>query len=112
MEEAEISEKDRPKHREQRAQRGWSDCDWWSGDTFLAKVIGEMTAKYRDDGVGYPAGMTVEEWSSILTRISEPLIAYANDKFNVSTNAEEVALSTAAQDALRLFADHFPSFWD
>lgn len=112
MEEAEISEKDRPKHREQRAQRGWSDCDWWSGDTFLAKVIGEMAAKYRDDGCGHPASMTEQEWDDILTRISKPLLAYASDKFNVSTNDQEVALMKAAQDALRLFADHFPSFWD
>lgn len=96
------------RHRDQRAERGWSDYDWWCGDTYLAHVIGSMALKYRD-GSGYPGNMTEEEWHDILTRIAEPLLAYARRKF---IGPDEDRLYLEAKKALLLFAEHFGHFWD
>ncbi len=107
--ESEIRPEDIPLHHKQRIERGWSDFDWYSGDVFLARVIGEMAAKYR--GRGRPFGLTEDQWDEILTKISEPLLEYAEKKFQLSLD-EETRLGEKAQKALRLFAKYFPDFWD
>lgn len=106
---AKHTDEERARHHAQRADRGWSDFDFWCADTYLMHVIGSIAAKFRDDGTGYPSGMTEHEWADILTRISDPLLAYAD---RTSIGPEEDELHAKAREALLLFAEHFGHFWD
>lgn len=99
------------RHWRERAARGWSVYDWWSADTHITAVIGELALRYRDKGSGYPGGMTEEEWADILTRIGEPLIAYSRNKFQL-VGDEEITLHEKAKEALLLFTEHYDHFWD
>jgi hypothetical protein len=83
--------------------------EWWKGHAFLALQIGAMALQHRDIGNTYPEQLTHDEWKNILTRIGEPLIAYAKgiDDYNGS-----LARETAAKEALELFAQWFMHLWD
>jgi hypothetical protein len=98
--------------RRERGERGFADVDWWNGDTYLAGVIGTMALRHRDSGTGYPQAMTVEEWKDTLTKIGEPLVAYADGKFEAADVDAERVLAENARGALILFARHFTHFWD
>lgn len=96
----------------QRGEHGFSDQDWWNADQYLAGLIGTMALHLRDHGNGYPCQpeyMTEPEWKDILTKIGEPLVAYAEAK-RLDVNSPET--TEAARDALRLFAEWFDKFWD
>ena len=54
----------------QRGLRGWADCDTWSFDTYLDKVIRDGITRLRENKCGYPMGYTEQEWDAILHRIS------------------------------------------
>jgi len=93
--------------RYQRSKRGWADRDVWSLDSYLAKLIGSSIASLRNHGHGYPSDITLEQWDDVLTRISEPLLAYHKHWDDYDNRYIE-----EAQQALRLLAEHFPSCWD
>ncbi len=54
----------------QRGFRGWADCDTWSLDTYLDKVIRDSVEYLRVNKHGYPMDLTEEKWDDILHRIS------------------------------------------
>ena len=57
----------------QRGRRGWSDCDWWSVDGYLAEIIPPMIKKLRNSEVqGYPEGWVsgIDEYNEILDHIT------------------------------------------
>lgn len=83
--------------------------EWWNGDTYLARIIGSMALLHRDIGNTHPESVSPDEWKSILTRIGEPLIAYAQD-CDLSEGDKERRM--AAKTALELFANWFDHFWD
>lgn len=96
---------------QQRGEFGFSDQDWWSGDIYLTGLIGTMALHLRDHGNGHPSHMTLEEWKDVLTKIGEPLLAYANGTFS-QTRESSTALTADARAALVLFSNHFDHFWD
>ena len=80
---------------------------WWNGDVHIAKLTGEMALKLRDSGHGHPEHVTPDEWRDLLTKIGEPLAAYA--AAGTSHTRDQVI---GARVAFHLFADWFDHFWD
>ena len=82
---------------------------WWNGHAHLAHQIGSMALQHRDMGNGFPEHMTHDAWKELLTRIGEPLMAYAARIDDLEGAGERKA---AARDALELFTNWFDHFWD
>lgn len=83
--------------------------DFWNGHAYLAHQIGSMALQHRDVGHSYPAGLTHGEWQDVLTRIGEPLMAYAA---GIDHDEGVQERQEAAKAALELFASWFDKFWD
>lgn len=115
-----------------RARRGWAAPDTWNLDSYLCELIGQSVAHLRDKGHGYqclgraedcwmpdgPGCDCEQEWKVILTRISDPLLAYKShwdypggESVEQHIEREKKVISDA-QDALRLMAEHLPGLWD
>lgn len=61
----------------QRGRRGWADCDTWSLDNYLAKVISESIVYLADNAHGYhPEYPNYNAWASQLKRISGAFAEY------------------------------------
>lgn len=97
-----------PSSAHARGRNGFAAEDAWNGDVYLTGVIGTMALNLRDHGSAYPDSLTLDEWKDILTKIGEPLVAYATAKTQ-DPNSVNPGL---ARDALRLFAEWFDHFWD
>lgn len=104
-------EKALKRHTEERAKHGFSFYDWINANDYIAGVIAEMAKKFDESGSGYPATMTEQEWSAILKRIYAPLECYIR-RTGCETLEEEADLYNDVTEALKLFAEHFASFWD
>lgn len=53
----------------QRMYKGYGRCDTWSFDHYLCKIIPNALTDLKDRKIGYPVGITEEEWNTILTKI-------------------------------------------
>ena len=106
---------ERTYHAMQRAYRGYSDYDWWSFDTFLARIIATAMKDFRDKGHGYPMmtgkdgeelseGASVAKWNAILTEIADGFDGYRNG--TLTTDSPEF------KRAMKLFAKWFGALWD
>lgn len=84
--------------------------EWWNGDKHLAHLIGSMALLHRDIGNTYPSELEADEWHRILTRIGEPLLAYAAHDTDVDDLAPQ--RRAAAKQALELFSHWFDKFCD
>lgn len=60
----------RAKYARQRARWGFSEYDVWDMDTYLAELIGDMTAYLADHNMSHPYDATNEEWQDTLRTIS------------------------------------------
>lgn len=101
------------RHERERVDRGYSWWDWISFDTYVCQVIADACRDFRVRGMGYPAGMTEEEWHAILLKIEEPLRWWAEDKFdNDLDHKAEAVKYKEAQAAMALFAEHLGNMWD
>jgi hypothetical protein len=101
------------RHESQRVNNGYSWHDWISFDTFLCLVIADACRDFRENGQGYPAGSSEEEWNDVLTRIEDPLRWWGENKFDNELSAEGEKLRyEEAKDAMRLVAEHLGSLWD
>lgn len=98
----------------QRGRRGWAECDTWSVDSYVARVLSEMLPvlaarefAWPGDGVG-SKWQTPEEWTDHLNDLADRIGAWAStrdsgfawDKFEVSL------------EAMKEFADNFGRYWD
>jgi len=101
------------RHERERVNHGYSWWDWISFDTYVCGVIADACRDFRLKGMGYPSGMTEEEWHAVLLRIEEPLRWWAEDKFdNDLDHKAEAAKYEEAKAAMALFAEHLGSMWD
>ncbi len=120
-------EKDRPevikRHREQRANKGYSDHDWWNFDSFIMGAVCNVMVDFIEHGHGYfaigdeqmdpitgayPEG-TLENYNATLGAIYYAL-------YNHLTNDEcepgwEERFEEARQ-AMILYAEYVHNFWD
>jgi hypothetical protein len=63
----------------QRAFRGYSDCDLWNMDLYVAELISKMAHQLADTTYGYPPDLTPAEWRKILHTIGDGF--YPNEDF-------------------------------
>lgn len=110
--EGKLKGKELKEHRKERQERGYSTADWWSFDTFIAGVIGQAVADFRDKGIGYPGDMTEESFAAFCTEISEPLLRYADNKFRVFNNEQEQKMYDDAVEAMKKFSERLGCWWD
>ena len=58
----------------QRGRRGWADCDVWSTNDYLAKIIPSMLKQLKVTTHGYPGygkANTSEKWDKLLDSMIE-----------------------------------------
>lgn len=98
----------------QRGRRGWAECDTWSVDSYVAKVLAEMLPVLAARDIAWPGDgtggkwKTPEEWTDHLNDLADRIGAWSMkrgtgfewDKFEVS------------HEAMKEFADNFGFYWD
>jgi hypothetical protein len=95
-----------------RGRRGWAPRDAWNVDTYMCRVGAEMLTHLRDNGIGYPAGSSMEKYQEQLTRIIEPLAAWGDDSHYDLFGDEEAEAYHEAQKAWRRFGEMLGGLWD
>jgi hypothetical protein len=123
----------------QRGWRGWADCDAWSIDYYISRIVLEMMEAQYVDSMGIPGVLFVEqdldqdgnptkeacdrrhaEWLAILSDIREGFRAHRAiqdfdfwDSSDVSGSlVEQKELQSIADRGLQLFAKYFGSLWN
>lgn len=118
--------------RKQRADRGWSDRDWWSMDYFLKDIIPPMLRKYAKEGGGIPTSLdksytdkqfqaAIDKWHKDLLKAADDIEAYykheelpfpksraARDKYFANSRVAE----KRTKDGMKFVANNFLSLWD
>ncbi|GGR51627.1 hypothetical protein [Streptomyces roseolus] len=95
-----------PRHRWERARRGFSRMDVWGFDHYIAGVIAAACDQLRA-GHSHPNDMTAEEWETFLEGIAVELRRYAD-----SDNFLDADAHAAGVAAMHRFADRFSDMWD
>lgn len=119
----------------QRGRRGWSDCDAWSIDYYISRImIGMLEAQYTDPQ-GTPAVLckdwgekstpaedkqAYERWCAILYDIKQGFKAHIAicdlDYFKSSdikgSRKREIALWKTQKKGMALFVKYFPNLWN
>lgn len=105
----------------QRGRRGYADCDLWSLDSYLARMLPQALRQLRDTSHGYPQDLTFEEWDMILTQMAEGfeehtyIMDYKNwpKENDVQTYLEWVKPHQDKLEAgIALFGKYYQSLWD
>lgn len=101
------------KYAYQRVTRGYDDLVVWNLNSFVSKVVADVTRGMRENGFGYPADLTEEKWGEILGKIEEGFRA-ATDLYemNYDTLDEAEKLEETFREGMDLFSAHFHSLWD
>lgn len=97
----------------QRVTRGYSDLDSWNLNSFVAGVVAGVVKQMRENGFGYPADLTEDEWQDILLKIEDGFRA-ATDLYemNYDGRKEADALEATFREGMDLFSKWFHSLWD
>jgi len=62
------------KNRSQRFVRGYADLDYWGGiDCWFSTIGAKLFRELSENTVGYPPGLTLKKWKTILNEIAEGL---------------------------------------
>lgn len=99
----------------QRMQRGWSERDLWSFDTYLAKVIAEGCEQLAEQVHGWPGEpMTFEEWQEILRKISRGFKAHTSimEDHLHPKSVQYRLLEDEFEEGMDLFKNFFGHLWD
>jgi hypothetical protein len=105
----------------QRAFRGWADCDVWSMDNHLSRLIEEMTAYLAKNHVGHPADMTDERWTNRLLFVSRSFrdyrkwqeeSFYRKDHDSDEYKIKENLIQENWDKAWEVFHKRYDSLWD
>ena len=109
----------------QRARYGYADCDWWSGDWYLAGIIAGIMEKIVKDGHGV-ATSYADDWDTPVEVMVERRDADWNKYIAIfreySKNGPAMnqewknefggVLDEDIQDALQWLSNHFQELWD
>lgn len=90
----------------QRARHGYSEADTWGFDFYLSGVIAGGLQRIRDRGIGYPNGMTFEEWNAKLGEMIAGFEAARHAMHHMEEPPPEFERGAA------LFVQHYFSLWD
>ena len=97
------------KSRKQRGRRGWADSDAWSLDTYVSRVLSELLIHLRDTTHSYPAGLTEDGWSEILTEMAQGFDRWASRWDNDDDGTEAY---DDVRRSLHLLRKWFDNLWD
>lgn len=106
------------KHESERLKNGFSTCDWYNFNTYLAWVIQSGLVKFRNEGSGYPAQLTEETWHFMLDTMIDGFEAFAElesmESWDIHTPFDEWAAPRRArwETGRQLFIDNFDTLWD
>jgi hypothetical protein len=96
--------KDRLKWAYQRAVRGYDDRLYWGMDEYLDPIILAGLKNLKENGMGYPIGLTEKKWNKVLdTMIS----GFETDKYTYTESEMK-----KRKKALVLFAFYYNNLWD
>jgi hypothetical protein len=98
----------RVRYRWQRSKRGWADCDVWSLDSYIARVLSEAVPRLAE-GHAYPGREpweTPEKWAQYVRDLGARLGTWNDD-----TWVDDAAFETT-RAAMEEFGHEFGVFWD
>ena len=98
----------------QRGLRGYSDCDLWSLDYFIAETLSKGCKHLAETTHGYPCDSSPEEWDKTLREISKEFEDYIKindleEGYNKLTREEYEA---KLDKMFNLLKKNFGSLWD
>lgn len=110
----------------QRARYGYADCDWWSGDWYLAGIIAGIMEKIVKDGYGVAMSYAYGDWDTPIDVMVERRDAEWNKYIAIfreyslhgpAHNQEWKnnfggVLDSDIKDALEWLSKHFQELWD
>jgi len=112
----------------QRGRRGWAECDVWSLDFYLAKVISQSVRSLQKFPNSVPSVFKKElgcgdeeaekKWGEVLGKISNGFAAMCDidDRAYVvagkSFSVQETERKNTAKEGMELFVKHFENLWD
>ena len=106
------------KHETERIQNGFSDCDWFNFNSYLAWIIHGGLVKFRNEGSGFPANLTKETWHFMLDTMIDGFEAFAElesmEDWDTHVPYDEWAAPIQArwESGKQLFIDNFENLWD
>ena len=110
---------DPERHERERAKNGFSTYDWWNFNSYLSWVIRQGLARFRDGGVGFPVGLTEEEWDQILEKMIDAFEAFEELESMKSYTDRSVSFSEWSapykarwEEGSKLFIEYFFHLWD
>lgn len=97
----------------QRGKRGYSDCDVWGFDSYLAEIITNGCRQLAKQKHGYPQDLTEEEWDKVINQIANGFEEYSKimdheDGYNL-THEE---FNKKLDDLFLLLRKYFVNLWD
>lgn len=104
-------------HRVQRAERGFSDEDWWNFDVYIAWVIANAVKKMKTDGnTSFIFKDEPEEkWEALTNEEYDVMIKgfgdYAQGAYSLDKESL-VEIEKNLNAALEVFKKRFKSLWD
>jgi hypothetical protein len=98
----------------QRGRRGYSDCDVWSFDWYLAEVISKGCKQLAKEKHGYPYGLTEEEWDVIINKISDGFEEYMKiiDHEEEYDKITQEDFDKKMDELFGLLRKYFVNLWD
>lgn len=101
----------------QRAKRGWADCDVWSLDIYLARVIGESLQHLAHTNHGWDPSRykTPEEQTAHHLAMSKAFLEYSTlfEQHHESFEEERQWMLTQLQTMREILEpDVWPGLWD
>lgn len=97
----------------QRGSRGYADCDVWSLDGYLVRIMIPALKQLEKNKFGFPVGMTRKGWDTRLKQMRDGFRT-AQDILDMKykTPKECFKLERRMQRGLNVFTKHFLSLWD
>lgn len=89
--------------KSQRLERGFDESETWSLDSTISRFIEPRLKAFKEYNVGYPGGMTTEQWNEILDKMIKA--------FGYINNDETFDHQDEVSEGLDLFRKYFFDLW-
>lgn len=105
--------------RKERADRGWSEYDFWNFHSYHSWMMMSVLERFKT-GMGYPMGLTEEEWQGILDEMIDgfrasldltDMVTY-DPKIHKSYKEWEEPLRAKYERGMDLFRKYYLTLWD
>lgn len=90
----------------QRTTRGWADCDTWSLDDHLSRVLVGALAHLKENTHGHPFPLTEQKWDQILDDMIAGFKEHRDHNYNNKFDEK------VFNKGMKLFNKWYRSLWD